>query len=331
MKYATIAALAGLASASPTPTVPDVPSKRDIQKRATITEECNIGFASSNGGTTGGAGGTTTTVSDFASFSEAAEAEGPAVIVLASDLTGPGRIRPESDKTIVGASGGVSLTGIGFYVRRVSNVIIRNLAIGQVDADDGDAIGIDESTNVWVDHVDLAGDLNVGKDDYDGLFDVTHAADWVTLSNSLIHDHWKASLIGHSDSNADEDTGHLTVTYANNRWSNINSRGPSVRFGTAHIYNNLYESMLDSAINTRLGAQVLIESTTFVDTENPIIFRDSDETGYVVTNDVDLGGASFDVAEGTISGADLPYTYELAGSGNLESVLADAGATLTWE
>ena len=313
--------MAGFAAASPTPT---------IVKRAAVDEECNIGFASSNGGTTGGAGGTTTTVSDFAAFSEAAEADGPAIIIVDGSLTGPGKIRVAADKTIVGASGGASLENIGLYVNKVSNVIIRNLAISKVDADNGDAIGVQQSTNVWVDHVDLSGDLSVGKDDYDGLFDVTHAADWITISNSVIHDHWKASLVGHSDSNGDEDTGHLTVTYANVKWSNINSRGPSVRFGTAHIYNNLYEGILDSAINTRLGAQVLLESSAFVDTDSPIIFRDSDETGYIVVNDVDLGGASYDVAEGTISGDDLPYTYELAGSGNLDSVLADAGATLTW-
>lgn len=331
-QIAPLAALAGLTVASPTPTVEDVSvDKRSIQKRASITEAANLGYASSNGGTTGGAGGTVTTVSDFASFSEAAEADGPAIIVLAADLTGPGRVRPTSDKTIVGASGGARLTNIGIYVRRVSNVIIRNLVIGQVDADNGDAIGVDEATNVWVDHVELIGDLNVGKDDYDGLFDVTHAADFVTLSYSYIHDHWKGSLVGHSDSNSGEDTGHLTVTYANNHWENISSRTPSVRFGTAHIYNNLYENILLTGVNTRLGAQVLIESSAFADTEFPIVFRDSDTTGFVVENDVDLGGATHDVAEGTISPSDLPYTYELVGSGSLASALAGVGATLTWE
>lgn len=336
MKFqlASVAALAGLAVASPTPTVEEeceVLDKRTIQKRASITEAANIGFASSNGGTTGGAGGTTTTVTDLASFSEAAEAEGPAVIVISGDLQGPGRVRPESDKTIVGASGGASLTNIGIYVRRVSNVIIRNLVIQAVDADNGDAIGVDEATHVWVDHVELIGDLNVGKDDYDGLFDVTHGADWITISNSYIHDHWKGSLVGHSDSNESEDKGHLTVTYANNRWENISSRTPSLRFGTAHIINSLYTNILLTGLNTRLGAQALVESTVFVDTENPIVFRDSDETGYVVTNDVDLGGATHDVPEGTISPADLPYTYELVGSANVAGAVAGAGANLTWE
>lgn len=66
---------------------------------------------------------------------------------------------------------------------------MRNLKIGQVDADNGDAIGIDESTNVWVDHCDLSGDLNAGKDDLDGLVDISHAADWITISNTYFHDH----------------------------------------------------------------------------------------------------------------------------------------------
>jgi pectate lyase len=78
---------------------------------------------------------------------------------------------------------------VGLYVRRVSNVILRNLKIGQVDADNGDAIGIDESTNVWVDHCDLSGDLSAGKDDLDGLLDITHGAEWVTVSNTYFHDH----------------------------------------------------------------------------------------------------------------------------------------------
>lgn len=83
------------------------------------------------------------------------------------------------------------------YIRRVNNVIIRNLAISKVNADNGDAIGIDESLNVWVDHVDLSGDLSGGKDDLDGLLDITHAADWITVSNVYFHDH--VSRLGISD------------------------------------------------------------------------------------------------------------------------------------
>lgn len=60
-------------------------------------------------------------------------------------------------------------------------------------------------------------------------------------SSNYFHDHHKASLVGHSDSNSSEDTGKLHVTYANNYWKDIGSRTPSLRFGTGHIYNNYYE------------------------------------------------------------------------------------------
>jgi pectate lyase len=96
------------------------------------------------------------------------------------------------------------------------------LKISKVLAANGDAITIQASKNVWIDHVDLSSDLDHDKDYYDGLLDVTHGSDWVTISNSYLHDHWKASLVGHSDSNGSEDTGHLTVTYANNcKWLSL--------------------------------------------------------------------------------------------------------------
>jgi pectate lyase len=37
----------------------------------------------------------------------------------------------------------------------------------------------------------------------------------------------------------------LRVTQNNNYWYNINSRGPSFRFGTGHIYNNYYLDVSD--------------------------------------------------------------------------------------
>lgn len=132
----------------------------------------------------------------------------------------------------------MALNGIGLIVKKAAkNVIIRNLVIKKVVASSGDAIAINKATNVWIDHVDLSSDQTHDKDFYDGLLDVTHAADFVTVSNSYIHDHFKASLVGHSDSNAAEDTGKLRVSYANNHFRNLNSRAPSFRFGTGHLWN----------------------------------------------------------------------------------------------
>ncbi|KAL2835439.1 pectin lyase fold/virulence factor [Aspergillus pseudoustus] len=324
MRFTAALLLATVAIASPT----DLKARELTRRQA--SETCPIGYCTQNGGTTGGAAGDTVTVSDLASLTEAAESDGPLTIIVSGAISGSAKIRVAADKTIYGESGS-SITGIGLYVRRVSNVILRNLKIGQVDADNGDAIGLDAATNVWVDHCDLSGDLSAGKDDLDGLLDITHGSEWVTVSNTYFHDHWKGSLIGHSDSNEDEDLGALHITYANNHWYNVNSRVPSVRFGTVHIINNYWDSILTSGVNCRMDAQVLVQSSAFVDSaERAIFFADSDYTGYAVVDDVDLGGSVNSVPEGTLTESSLPYDAIAAlGSGSVAgTVPGQAGQIL---
>lgn len=111
------------------------------------------------------------------------------------------------------------------------------IQISVVLADVGDAIGIQAANRVWIDHLDLSSNLDHDKDYYDGLLDITHGSYAVSVTYSYLHDHWKASLVGHSDSNGVEDAA-IRVTYAFDKWSNLNSRTPSVRFGHAHIFNN---------------------------------------------------------------------------------------------
>ncbi|KAI1263134.1 polysaccharide lyase family 1 protein [Xylariaceae sp. FL1019] len=330
MKFvpATVALLATAVSAVPTPTVDEALDARAVEKRATITDAANIGYATENGGTTGGNGGTTTTVSTLAQFSAAAGADDAYVIVVQGAISDAAKVKVTSNKSIIGAAGS-SLTGIGLTINEQSNVIVRNMKISKVLADYGDAITIQASQNVWVDSCDLSSDMDHDKDYYDGLVDVTHACDWVTISNTYLHDHWKGSLVGHSDSNGDEDTGHLTVTYANNYFSNINSRGPSFRFGTGHIYNSYYYNM-GTGINTREGAQLLVESSVFEDSGTKAIFSDdSDVTGYAVVNDVDLGGSENTAPTGTLTS--VPYSYSLLGSGSVKSsVTSSAGQKLSF-
>lgn len=155
--------------------------------------------------------------------------------------------------------------------------------------------------------------------------DFTHAADYVTVSNSYIHDHWKASLIGHSDSNSAEDTGHLRVTFANNYFQNLNSRGPSYRFGTGHIYNNYYDTVSDG-INTRDGAQLLVENNVFSGSKKPLYSTDK---GYAVATGNDFGGESNTALAGTLTKA--PYTYTKIDAAKVKAaVVGTAGATLSF-
>ncbi|PQE18283.1 pectate lyase protein [Rutstroemia sp. NJR-2017a WRK4] len=337
-----LALLAHVVSAIPTPTEDELVQRAAVEKRATITDVATTGYATQNGGTTGGQGGTTTTVSTLAQFTAAVTNDATArIIVVSGTITGAVQVRVGSNKSIIGKSG-AKLVGIGLYINKSKNVIIRNLSIQKVLAGNGDAVGIQAASNVWVDHLslpfksqfnaeslhsDLSSDLDHGKDYYDGLVDITHASEWVTVSNTYFHDHFKASLIGHSDSNGAEDTGHLHVTQHNNYWYNIGSRTPSLRFGTGHVYNSYFKNV-NTGVNTREGAQVLVQSNVFANVSKPIESADSDDVGYAVALDNDLGGAANTAPAGTIS--TVPYSYSLLGSSKVvAAVVGVAGATLS--
>ncbi|KKK23849.1 putative pectate lyase [Aspergillus ochraceoroseus] len=302
----TVASCLGPVLAAPTATT-------QMNKRASANDAA-FGFASLNGGTTGGgSGGTTTTVSSYAQFTAAVANDEPKVVVVGGPITQAAKaVKVGSNTSILGKDSKAVLTGFGLLVKKKKNVIIRNLGVKKVLAANGDAIAVQESTNVWIDHCDVSSDRDHDKDYYDGLLDVTHAADYVTISNTLIHDHWKASLVGHSDKNGAQDTGHLHITYANNHWANVNSRGPSIRFGTAHIYNNYFENV-NHGVNTRDGAQVLVESNQFVGATKPLYSTDK---GYAVAKDNDFGkGGGNQALAGTLTGVE--YKYSLVGSGRL--------------
>ena len=113
---------------------------------------------------------------------------------------------------------------------------------------------------------------------YDGLLDITHGCTDVTVTYTYLHDHWKASLIGHSDNNGAEDVA-ITVTLALNLWEDLNSRTPSFRFGHGHIFNNVYDDNNDG-INTRDGAQLLVENNVWTGTNKKPLY--STDEGYAV-------------------------------------------------
>ncbi|KAF2497467.1 putative pectate lyase A [Lophium mytilinum] len=324
MKLSTLLVfgLSSLALAAPTRTQQ---KRGSLAKRASVTETPTTGYATQNGGTTGGKGGSTTTVSTYAQFTAAVTDDTARIVIVKGTITKAAQVKVGSNKSIIGQNSSAKLVGLGLYIKSKKNVIVRNLAISKVLAENGDAIGIQASTNVWVDHCDVSSDTDHDKDYYDGLIDVTHASDFVTISNTFLHDHWKASLVGHSDSNGDEDTGHLRVTYNNNYWYNIHSRGPSVRFGTVHIYNSYYLSV-DDGINTRDGAQVLVQSNVFYGSSKPLYSTDS---GYAVASDNDFGDGSNEALAGTLK--TVPYSYSLLGSSKTKAaVYGTAGNTLSF-
>ncbi|KAF5309222.1 hypothetical protein D9619_012733 [Psilocybe cf. subviscida] len=313
----------------------------ELVKRASSSDVANVGYATLNGGTNGGSGGAAVTVTSLAALTSAVADSSKKVVIVSGTITGNTVVKVGSNTSVVGKSG-AALVGVGLRVLDAKNVIIRNLKISKVLASAGDAIAVQASSQVWIDHVDLSSDRDHDKyvawalksavisntDDadsinsYDGLLDITHGCTGVTVSSSKLYNHWKASLVGHSDSNGSEDT-KITVTYANNYWSNLNSRTPSFRFGRGHIFNNVFDNNNDG-INTRKGAQLLVENNVWTGTSKPLYSTDG---GFAVARGNDFGGASNTAPAGSFTSA--PYSYTLIPTSNVRSsVVSGAGQTL---
>ncbi|KAK0660780.1 family 1 putative polysaccharide lyase [Cercophora samala] len=329
MKFLGLGVLLALAQATPTPTFPEENTAR-LEKRASISEAATLGFASLNGGTTGGTGGTVTTVSTLPEFTNAVGEKNtaPTIVVIRGVISGNEKVRIGSNKSIIGLPGS-GLRGIGLHFRRQKNLIVRNIVSSFVVASSAeDALKIEGSTNVWVDHCEFHSTLNSDKDLYDGAVDSSHGSDFITVSHTYFHDHWKTSLVGHSDNNGAQDQGKLHITYANNYWKNVNSRAPLLRFGTAHIYNSFYENM-SSAVNTRMGAQALVQSNVFRNVTAAVVSQDSKEVGFAVLEGNELGGGLANAPAGNLRSSSIPYSFSLLGAGAVPSrVPSEAGAIL---
>ncbi|MFM9274335.1 polysaccharide lyase family 1 protein [Pseudarthrobacter sp. NKDBFgelt] len=169
------------------------------------------------------------------------------------------RIDVGANTTIVGV-GDVQLTGFTLNIDRVDNVIVRNLRLsdaydcfpgwnGDTWKTEWDNLVVSGSTHVWLDHLTLddGGTVDAEQPKYfgqpflrhDGLLDVVRQADLVTISWSRMVGHDKSLLWGNGDG-VTADRGRLRVTLHHNELVDLEQRAPRVRFGQAHVYNNLY-------------------------------------------------------------------------------------------
>jgi pectate lyase len=267
-----------------------------------------VGFATVEGGTVGGQGGPTVVVSTALDLKTNAASVDPLVIQVSGMISNPtGQIHVKSNKTIVGLGAGSGLAGGGLDLTDGENIIIRNLVITQVVGDD--AISVTSAKHVWVDHCDLSSDLDHGKDYYDGLVDITHGSDDVTVSWTRFHDHYHVSLIGHSDDNGSQDTGHLTVTFHHNLFENTYSYNPTIRFGSLHAYDNTYRNLLLNGISSRMGAQVLAEENTFDNVPTPLTTQFESPTDGFLQNKENVFINSPTIVISQTSTWTPPYSY----------------------
>ena len=253
------------------------------------------GFAGELGEVTGGAGGTIVTVDTGKALVEAlaaAKSAGTPITVYVKGTITPANtdnatrsinIKDMNDVSIIGVGTAGEFDGIGIQIERANNVIIRNLKIHDVPKSFGDAIGIqsdqgqDDTSRIWIDHNELHGSLSVGKDDYDGLIDTRFNAKNITISYNYIHDHYKTMLNGSSDDASEK--GDRYITWHHNYIANVESRTPLFRYGFGHLYNNYFHNITGSAINSRMGAELLVENNVFENVKNPIVSLDSTQKG----------------------------------------------------
>ena len=236
-----------------------------------------VGYGS---GTTGGGGNNQTTVSSISQLESALQSN--VTIYVNGTISGSGmiQIKDESNISVIGVGSSGKFQGVGLSFIRTSNIIIQNLVFENCSED---AINIENTTRVWIDHNTFSTSVNWGdcdsgsvKDEFDGQIDIKKNSGDITVSFNYVHDACKAMLLGFSDGK--EPDNH--VTYHHNRFENIGSRLPLIRHADTHVYNNYYKNVLISGINVRMGANALIENNYFENVDDPILSADSDEIGY---------------------------------------------------
>jgi pectate lyase len=295
---------------------------------ATFNQE---GWSTMAGGTNGGGTGPVITVTSLSALTTAAASSTQETINVNGHFTCSTEIRVASNKTIFGVGSSSGLTGCGLNMTSVNNVIIRNMVINKVPASvgNGDAIHVQKSTHLWIDHNDLSSDTTHGTDFYDGLIDITHAGDYITVSWNKEHDHIKCDLLGHDDGNGAEDIGHLRVTYHHNWFNNCDQRGPRVRFGNpVHVYNNYYFNSGTYGVAATANAGVYVERNYFENTPNSVVTVTGDSpSGNVKLLNNFLANSGTPQTRNGASVAAIPYAYTVDANSSVKSIVTASAGT----
>ncbi|KAG8931369.1 hypothetical protein FRC01_001427 [Tulasnella sp. 417] len=197
-----------------------------------------------------------------------------------------------SNKTIVGQGSNAGLKGIGLQISGVSNVIVQNIKITDINAQyvlGGDAILITGSSKVWIDHNYIA---RTGRQFIVTGFD---PASQVTISNNYFDgqtsysvscngDHYWAFL--HAGS-AD------TITMMQNYIYRTSGRGPHVGgisgYSYLHLVNNYYDSVGGHAIDAAARSFILAEGNYFKSVSQPDTGSGAGGSEYFVQTVSDAG------------------------------------------
>jgi pectin lyase len=200
------------------------------------------------------------------------------------DSAGPTPLTVGSNKTLIGLGSTAAIKGKGLSLRGgVSNVIIRNLTISDINAQvvwGGDAITLDDADQVWIDHNRFAmigrqmivsgwgkaSRVTVSWNEFDGRTPYSASCDGTH--------YWMMLMIGAND----------TITLSNNWVHHFGGRAPHVGTENAksslHMVNNYFQTSNGHALDAS-GAltSVLAEGNHWGDVNQPV---PSDDDGLVM-------------------------------------------------
>ena len=178
------------------------------------------------------------------------------------------RLKLSGNKTFVGLGRGAALRGVSFELGSIANVIVRNVALYDINPgllEAGDAFTLSGASDVWLDHVTLRWISDAFVDSLAGTRGVTISYahfDGATDGECAGKERWAATF---TDG---------TVTIHHCRFEQLSTRAPEVEGprSQAHIYNNAYSNTTDWTLGASCGAQLLLEGNVFehVDTVSRI-------------------------------------------------------------
>lgn len=244
-------------------------------------------------------------------------------------------INVSSNKTLLGQTAGTSIVGATLYIKGQSNIIVQNLVLGDINPsllEAGDAITIDASDHVWVDHCTFS---KIS----DGFVDAINGSGFITISWNRFEGANPDACAGqHNYTNTIEG---VSVTLYGNFYDHTLGCSPKVSQGSrVHLFNNYWLNALYYSIQVASESQVLIQGNDFEESRQPFYasdgcFADAIPCGITAPADTPNSFEGISASEAhEVGGAvvSLPYdtsSYQVQPASAAKSaVIATAGATL---
>ncbi len=195
------------------------------------------------------------------------------------------------NKTLVGLGRGALVRGVNFQLFDVENVVVRNLAVYDVNpllGEAGDAFSLEGARRIWFDHVTT-------KWISDGFSDVSPASDDITFSWMHYDGVTPGACRGFQTQAISISDAKTTIHHS--FFDHAESHTPRVDGAAAivHVFNNVFSDNGSYAVASNCNSEVLVEANTFERVSTPT-HRDycADDTGL---GKIDAPAGSNDYAE----------------------------------